>query len=235
MIERIVSLGADYVSTVGALARTEARQDLSRLATALRARLIGLVVLAVGAAWLNVALLLWLLSTPHALPGALAIGLLGLAVGGWMSSRAGRMTGRLTMLESTRRVLADEFGHRGGADMPMPEGLPERMLPAEAGVRLQAIREEMRETLTLHRGPQGEPVDEYVQAFEPRSRTMRSLMWLWRVIPRVPAGTAMFSALGVLAVSSPRLRRLVAVMALLRNLGAHPRHGPHRPSMSPPS
>lgn len=57
----------------------------------------------------------------------------------------------------------------------------------------------------------------------------------WRVIPHVPASTALFSALGVLAVSSPRLRRLVVVRALLRNLGAHPRHGPHGPCMLPPS
>ena len=62
MMERIVSLGADYVSTVGALTRTEARQDLSRIGTALRARAIGALVLAVGIVWLNVAVLLWLLA-----------------------------------------------------------------------------------------------------------------------------------------------------------------------------
>lgn len=235
MIERIVSLGADYVSTVGSLARTEARQDLARIGTALRARLIGALVLAVGAVWLNVAVLLWLLSTPYALHGAIAIAVVGLAAGGLMSSRAGRGMPRLTVLDSTRRVLADEFSRRGPDGMPLPAAQPAPMLPAEAGVRLQTLREALRETLTLSRARSGEPIAEQAPAFEPRSRTMRGLMWMWRVIPRVPSSTALFSALGVLAVSSPRLRRLVAVMALLRNLGAHPRQGAHERHMSPPS
>ena len=235
MMERIVSLGADYVSTVGALARTEARQDLSRIGTALRARAIGALVLAVGIVWLNVAVLLWLLSTPYALGGAIVIAVVALAAGGLMSSRAGRGMARLTVLESTRRVLADEFRSREPLGMAMRAVPPEPIQPAEAAARLQAIREALRETVTLHRGAPSEPSAAAAPSFEPRSRTMRGLMWLWRVIPRVPASTALFSALGVLAVSSPRLRRLVAVMALLRNLGAHPRPGSRGPYTSPPS
>jgi hypothetical protein len=60
-------------------------------------------------------------------------------------------------------------------------------------------------------------------------------MWLWRVIPRVPSGTALASALGMLAVNSPGLRRLLAAMALLRNLGGHPRPAARRPRSSHPS
>ena len=136
MIERIVSLGADYASTLGALARTEALDDVAGLRRALRARIAAALVLA-----------------------------------------------------------------------------------GEVGARLHAIRKALRETVTLHRGPQGEPVEPPSGLrFEPRSRTLRGLMWLWRVIPRVPSGTALASALGMLAVNSPGLRRLLAAMALLTRL-----------------
>jgi hypothetical protein len=176
MIERIVSLAAQYLSTVGALALTQAEQDLARWRRMLRARLAGAPVLATGLLWLNVAVLLWPMSTPYALAGAFAIAAAGIVAGLAMSARARRDAGSLTLLE---------------------------------------------------------PVDG--PRFEPASRTMRGLLWLWRAIPRVPAGTALFGALGVLAVSSPRLRRLAAVMALLRNLGGHPRQAGSGPVPAYPS
>jgi hypothetical protein len=236
MIERIVSLGADYASTLGALARTEALDDVAGLRRALRARIAAALVLALGVAWLNLAVLLWLLTTSHALAGAGMIAALGIVIGLAMSASARRAAGSLRFMDGTRRVLAGEFGTlepgvaRGAQAAPIP------MRPAEVGARLHAIREALRETVTLHRGPQGEPVEPPSGLrFEPRSRTLRGLMWLWRVIPRVPSGTALASALGMLAVNSPGLRRLLAAMALLRNLGGHPRPAARRPRSSHPS
>jgi hypothetical protein len=221
MMERIVTLGADYASTVGALARTEAAQDAARLRVAARATAIAAAVLALGAIWLNVGVLLWLLTTPYPILGAFAIGVVALLVGLVLSASARRGVASLRLLEGTRRVLADELG---GRDPPAPRAPAPPLHPAEASARLRAIREELRETVALHRGPQGEPVEEPVLAdFEPRSRTMRTALWLWRAVGRVPQGTAMAGVLGMLALGSPKLRRLLAVLALLRNLGAHPR------------
>jgi len=219
MMDRIATLGADYVSTIGALARTEAAQDAARLRGALRATLTAAAVTALGALWLNVGVLLWLLTTPWAIAGAFAIGAITLLAGGVMAASARRGVESLHLLEGTRRVLAEEFGARGpAAATPFAQ---RALRPEEAGPRLRAIREELRETAALHRGPRGEPEDTPdVPRFEPRSRTMRTALWVWRAIGRMPQGTAMAGALGVLAVSSPRLRRLLAVLALLRNLGA---------------
>jgi hypothetical protein len=221
MMERIVALGADYAATIGALARTEAAQDAARLRAAARATAIAAAVLALGAVWLNVGVLLWLLTTPHPILGAFAIGAVALVVGLVMSASARRGVESLRLLEGTRRVLADELGAR---DPSAPHAPSPPLHPAEAGARLHAIREELRETIALHRGPQGEPVEEPILAsFEPRSTTMRTALWLWRAVGRVPQGTAMAGVLGLLALGSPKLRRLLAVLALLRNLGANPR------------
>ncbi len=228
MMDRIAALGADYVATIGALVRTEVAHDAARLRVATRAGVVAAAVVTLGALWLNVGVLLWLLTTPHPIGGALAIGAIALIAGLAMAASARRGVGSLRLLEGTRRVLADEFGGRHPGAVHAP---PAPTDPIEAGARLRAIREALRDTVALHRGPQGEPIDETpVAGFEPRSRSMRTALWLWRAIARVPQGTAMAGALGVLALGSPRLRRLLATLALLRNLGAHPRaHGPRGP------
>ena len=218
-MERIAALGADYLATIGALARTEAEQDAARIGRALRARALGLAVLALGALWLNVAALLWLLTTPYAIEGALAIAAVGLVAGSVMSSSARRATRGLRLMQGTRRVLADELGGHAAQDRhashdpavgpavdpmsaatgPVPAA---PLLPDEARERLGRIREALRETVALQRDAGGDPLDASVAPrFEPRSRTMRTATWLWRAIPRVPAGTAVLSALGVVAVS----------------------------------
>ena len=221
MMERIAALGADYVSTIAALVRTEAEEDAARVARVARSGGIGVVLLAIGVAWLNVALLLWLLTTPDPIAGALAVGVVALVVGATLVATARRRAASIHPLEATRRVLADELGGRDPALVHPP---PAPMRPAEASTRLREIRAELRETVALQREPAdaADPASTG-PAFEPRSRTMRTAMWLWRAIPRVPAGAAMMSALGVLAVGSPRLRRLVTVLALLRNLGGQVR------------
>jgi hypothetical protein len=66
---RITALGADYVATIGALARTEGAK---RLSAGLRVRAVALPVLALGVVWLNVAVLLWLPTTPCAVAGTIA-------------------------------------------------------------------------------------------------------------------------------------------------------------------
>lgn len=221
MMDRIAALGADYVATVGALARTEAAEDAARIAAAVRARLIAALVLALGAAWLNVGVLLWLTTTPYAVAGAFAIAAVALVAGAVMSAGARRTMAALRPMQATRRVLAAEWSGRDPAAVPPP---PSSMTPEAASARLHALRAELRETVTLHREPQDAPLDAPVpDAFEPRSRTMRTLLWLWRAIPRVPAGTAVTGALGLAALGTPRLRRLLAVVALLRNLAGHPR------------
>lgn len=218
MMERIAALGADYVATIGALARTEAAQDAARLRVALRATVTAAAVTGLGVAWLNVGVLLWLLTTPYAITGAFAIGAVVLLAGVAMASSARRGVESLRLLEGTRRVLAAELGAHDPAAAQLP---PLPMRPDEAGPRLRAIREALRETVTLRRDPRDAPVDVAdAPRFEPRSRTMRTALWLWRAAGRMPQGTAMAGTLGVLAVSSPRLRRLLAVLALLRNLGA---------------
>lgn len=233
MIERIVTLWAEYVATVGALAQGEAELDVQRLRRSLRARLIGAAVLVLGVAWLNVALLLWLLSTASPVTGAALIAVAVLAVGVMLWARAGRAAEPLQLFAQTRRVLGEELGMAGG--LGVREGLgshqgveasaaPVPMTAEEAGARLRAIREAVRETATFARGAGPGVADEpAAMRFEPRSRTMRTAMWVWRVLPRVPAGAALASAVGVLAVGNPRLRRLAAVLALLRNLGGRPR------------
>ena len=218
MMERIAALGVDYLATVMALARSEAGHDLDRVRSALKARMLAFAAIALGALWLNVALLLWLLTTPYAPVAALAIGVAALAVGLSMAAGARRRLAAVSPLAGTRRVLAAEFG-AGAADGPSAP-----LAPAEAAARLQAIREEVIESVSLHRGPENDPMASGSGAstgFQPRSRTMRTVLWIWRAIPRVPAGAAMASSLGVLAVSSPKLRRLLAAAALLRNLGGH--------------
>lgn len=225
MIERIAALGADYVGTLGALARTEATEDAARLAAAARATLFAALVSALGVLWLNVAVLLWLMTTPWAIPGTFAIAAVGLVAGIAMASGARRALSALHPMAATRRVLAAEIGGHDAADALSP---PAPMGADEAGARLRAIRVALRETVALDRRPDEAVTETPVPArFEPRSRTMRSAMWLWRAIPRVPAGTAITGALGLVAVSSPRLRRVLALVALLRNLGGSPRPSPH--------
>lgn len=220
MMDRIAALGAEYLATVGALARGEAAEDAVRIAAALRARVLGLAVLALGALWLNVAVLLWLLTTPYAVAGAFAIAAGALVAGLVMSAGARRAIAGLRPMQATRRVLAAEFSGRDPAAVHPPPPMP----AGTASARLRAIRTELRETVALHRGPQGEPLDAPEPVgFEPRSRTMRTLLWLWRAIPRVPAGTAVTGALGLVALRSPTLRRLLAILALVRNLGGPPR------------
>jgi hypothetical protein len=225
MIERIAALGADYVGTLGAFALTEAAEDAARLRAAARATLFAVGVGALGAIWLNVAVLLWLMTTPWAIPGAFAIATVALFAGFVMAGGARRARSALHPMSATRRVLLAEIGGRDPAVSHPP---PAPMGADEASARLRAIRIELRETVALDRGPDGAATDEPVPSrFEPRSRTMRTVMWVWRAIPRVPAATAFTGALGLVAVSSPRLRRLLALVALLRNLGGHPRPLPH--------
>ncbi|MCX7229240.1 MAG: hypothetical protein NTW15_09535 [Burkholderiales bacterium] len=224
MIERIAALGADYVGTLGALALTEATEDAAKLRAAARAALFAMLVSALGALWLNIAVLLWLMTTPWAIPGAFAIATVALFAGIVMASGARRAVSALHPMAATRRVLAAEIGGRDPAALHPPAA---PMAADEASARLRAIRVELRETVTLDRGPDASATQAPVPArFEPRSRTMRTAMWVWRAIPRVPAGTAITGALGLVAVSSPRLRRLLAFVALLRNLGGHARQPP---------
>ncbi|MFN7643466.1 MAG: hypothetical protein ACK5PW_10350 [Burkholderiales bacterium] len=179
---------------------------------------------ALGALWLNVAVLLWLMTTPWAIPGAFAIAAVALFAGIVMASCARRAVSALHPMAATRRVLAAEIGGRDPAALHPPAA---PMAAGEASARLRAIRVELRETVALDRGPDASATQAPVPArFEPRSPTMRTAMWVWRAIPRVPAGTAITGALGLAAVSSPRLRRLLAFVALLRNLGGHARQPP---------
>jgi hypothetical protein len=225
MIERIAALGADYVGTLGAFALAEAVKDAARLRAAARATLFAVLVSAIGALWLNVAVLLWLMTTPWAIPGAFAIAAVALFAGIVLASRARRALSALHPMAATRLVLAAEIGEREPAAFQLP---PSPMGADEASARLRAIRIELRETVALDRAPDAAATDEPLPSrFEPRSRTMRTVMWVWRAIPRVPAGTAITGALGLVAVSSPRLRRLLALVALLRNLGGHPRQSQH--------
>ncbi|RPH45459.1 MAG: hypothetical protein EHM87_06355 [Burkholderiales bacterium] len=224
MIERIVGLGSEYVGTLAALARTEAAEDAARLRTAATATLLAVLVCALGLAWLNIAVLLWLLTTPWAIPGAFAIAAVAGVAGIVMLAGARRALGTLHPMQATRRVLAAEIGGREPGAPPL-DSAP--MNAEEAGLRLRSLRAALRETVSLGRGASADPAAAVAPPrFEPRSRTMRSAMWLWRTIPRVPAGTAITGALGVLAVSSPRLRRLLAMLALVRNLGGHARPAP---------
>jgi hypothetical protein len=139
-------------------------------------------------------------------------------------ARARRNAEQLRMLEATRRVIADELGVRDQptqATVPTPDVAPVRepMMPAEASARMREIRGEMREAVSLGKA---EPVlltTADGQQFEPRSRTMRTMLWVWQALPRVPSGTAVAGTVGLIAVSSPTLRRMVALLALARNLG----------------
>lgn len=221
MIERIVALGADYLGTLGALVRTEALEDAARLRTAAWATLLAALVTALGVLWLNVAVLLWLMTTPWTVGGAFAIAAFALLAGIVMTGSARRGVATLRPMAATRRVLAAEIGGSVPADAHLP---PAPMSADEASIRLRAIRTELRETVALSRSPRGEAPDvPDTPRFEPRSRTLKTAMWLWRALPRVRVATAITGALGVFAVGSPRLRRLLAVIALVRNLGGHPR------------
>jgi hypothetical protein len=231
MIERIAALGADYVGTLGAFALTEAAEDAARLRAAARATLFGMLVSALGALWLNIAVLLWLMTTPWAIPGSFAIAAVALFAGIAMASRARHALSALRPMAATRHMLAAEIGGRGPS---ASHSSPEPMGADEASAKLRAIRVELRETVALDRGPHETVTDESAPArFEPRSRTMRTVMWIWRTIPRVTAGTAITGALGLVAVSSPRLRRLLALIALLRKFGGHPRQSPHGAALRP--
>jgi hypothetical protein len=224
MIERIAALGADYLGTLGALARTDATADAAMLRAAARATLFAVLVSALGVLWLNVAVLLWLMTTPWAISGAFAIAAVILLAGLVMASGARRAVSALHPMAATRRVLAAEFGGRDPAAL-LAASVP--MGADQASARLRAIRVALHETVALDRGPdEAAPQAPVPARFEPRSRTMRTAMWVWRAIPRVPAGTAVTGALGLVAVSSPRLRRLLALVALLRNLGGHARQSP---------
>lgn len=225
MIERIAALGADYLGTLAALARTEATEDAARLRAAARATLLAVLVSALGVLWLNVAVLLWLAMTPWAVSGAFAIAAVALCAGIIMASGARRDLFALHPMAATRRVLAAEIGGRDPAAFRAP---PAPMGAEQASARLRAIRVQLHQTVALVRGPYEAATQAPLPPrFEPRSRTMRTVMWLWRTIPRVLAPTAVTGALSLAAVSSPRLRRLLALIALLRNLGGHPRQSSH--------
>jgi len=221
MIERLIALGTDYVGTLGALARTEAAEDTRALRGALGATLFAVVVIATGALWFNVAVLLWLLSTGWAIPGAFAIAAVALLAGIALGTGARRRLSALRPMQATRRVLAEALG---GGDPGLPRAAVSPIDADEAGARLRSIREALRRTLVQELDPlggaSGTPT---APRFVPRSRTMRSALWLWRAIPQVPSATAVTGALGVMAVGSPRVRRLLALVALLRNLGGHRR------------
>jgi hypothetical protein len=222
-LERLTTLGGDYAATLAALARTEVRQDVERIRKAMLGTAIGVAMAVLGGLWLNVAVLLLLLRTDYPIVGAAVLGSIALVVGIVFIARAWRNAEQLRMLEATRRVLADEFG----AGVPpglVPVAAAAPMMPAEASARLRELREEMRETVSLGAGPRVELVNARGEHFEPRSRTMRVLLWVWAALPRVPSGTAVAGTLGVLAVSSPKLRRLLALLALARNLGGGSGH-----------
>jgi hypothetical protein len=237
MIEPIISHGADDLSTVGGFARTEAADDLARPRHALRARVLAALMLAFGVACLNVAVLLWLPTTTYAIVGAGALAAVGIVAGLVMSSGAWRATGSRRLVEGTRRVLAEELGPHEPGVTRSTQTAPITVCPAAAADRLHGIRAELREAVSMQRGvpadtmaaPAGGP------RFEPRSRPLRRLMLLWRVLPAVPSSTALVSVLGVIAASSPRLRRLLAPMSLRRNFAGHPRHAERRPFLSFPS
>jgi uncharacterized membrane protein YqjE len=222
-IERLGSLGGEYASTVAALARTEVRQDLERMKRSALALAIGVALALAGVLWLNITVLLLLLRTPYPEVGAGLIGAIGLIAGLVALARARRNAEQLRLLEATRRVIADEFGAEQPtqATVPTPEvQVPQPpMMPAEASARLREIREEMREAVSLKSSQPVVMLTADGHRFEPRSKTMRSLLWVWNTLPRVPSGTAVAGTVGVLAVSSPTLRRLVALAALARSLG----------------
>jgi hypothetical protein len=95
MIERIVALGGAYLGTRGALARTEALEDSARLRTAAWATLLAALVTALGVLWLNVAVPLWLMTTPWAIGGAFAFAAFAMLTGIVMSGSARRGMARL--------------------------------------------------------------------------------------------------------------------------------------------
>jgi hypothetical protein len=223
-IERLGSLGGEYASTVVALARTEVRQDVERMKRSAVALAVGAALALAGVLWLNITVLLLLLRTPYPEVGAGLIGAIALIAGLVAFARARRNAEQLRLLEATRRVIADEFGageQPTQATVPTPEVSHSEppMMPAEASARLREIRGEIRETVSLKSTEPVVMVTSDGHRFEPRSKTMRSLLWVWNTLPRVPSGTAVAGTVGVLAVSSPTVRRLVALAALARSLG----------------
>ncbi len=236
MMERIAALGADYLATIGALARTEAVQDAARLRAAARATALAAAVTVLGVLWLNVGVLLWLLTTPYPIVGAFAIGaivlLVGLAMGGVARAAASGGCGcsrapagcsptsssaAIRPCSILRRRRCTRRSGRAAAHDPRGAARDRRAAPRTAGRSGGGVRR-----------------DRALRAAQPHD-AHRAV--LWRAIGRVPQGTAMAGAAGLLALGSPTLRRLLAVLALLRNLGARrpPSARPGRGASSFPS
>lgn len=220
MANHLIRLIADYVATLALLARGEARRDMQHLMAALKRRAIGGALLFLGVLWINGALLILLLDSPYREIGPFIVGFVVL-LAGYLALRSAPAPIDES-LRATRDVFAAELNALGVGSQDDPHPRPEPT-PAQAQVRLQAIRTELGMLLAPPEVPADTPK---VQArrdaqenFVPRSRTMRVLMALWGGhAPDSRLGTVAGSLLGFVALRSVKLRRIVSVLALARNV-----------------
>lgn len=229
--QRLFTLAATYLATLSTLARTELADDLAATKAALVRRGIAAGLLLLGFVWLNIALLVWLLQTEWRLLGPLAIGGIGVLLGLVLlfGSKA-KMPGGY--LARTKAVVSDEIAAMGfasdrseeqkqrerDADPDQPPPVPERLSPEGAHARMRDLRIQLGQILSPTRAANyvegGAPPP--AVGFQPQSRTMQWMVDMYQTgaAKKLPAIAG--SVVSLLVSRNPKLRRTVAMLALLR-------------------
>lgn len=241
MITPIARLLSEYLATIAVLARDEAKDDLARMASLAKRRVLAAGAALLGLVWLNIALLLWIMQSEWRVLLALLVGVVAV-VAAWIMARPGASAAK-PMLSDTRALVHEEMQALGlGADGDAPSTAASasgpdssaagassapvrpRLEPETARAHLHDIRVEMGRLLAPTErageatGLAGEPGAAPPVGFMPKSRTMQLLMAVWGGRPRGSAfGTVMSSLLGFVALRNRKLRRLATMIGMARN------------------
>ncbi len=255
MIKRVLTLLGAYFLTISSMAKAEASADMRAIEAMVARKIVGAVVALLGLVWLNVALVLFLLTTPWPLEASLAIGVLAALVGIVLLRSGGKS--RTAPLSRTREVLRDEFAAMGIVgptpaaspgtpdlqDLQSSAGLPHAapagttaaaatapdpllaplpdLSPEGASARLREIRIEIGNEISPRQSPylpRGVPPLPSRPDFVPRSKTMRTILSLYRTGQSGTGRKLAGGVLSLLALRSPGLRRAMAGAAMVRTI-----------------
>ncbi len=228
MIKRVMTLLGSYLLTLSALAKTEATAEMQQLQAMAVRKIAGAVLALLGFVWLNVALLLFLMTTSWPIVGALGIGVIGAVIGVVLLKSGHAPEG---VLVHTRDVVRGELAamgvgvsHEPGAPPPDPllVAPPEHLSPEGAAARLRMIRIEIGQQISPPDSPylpEGVPPLASRPDFVPKSATMRTVLGLWRTGQSQTGRKVLGGVLSLVALRNPTVRRGMAVAGFVKGVG----------------